>query len=386
MTLRSPFFNDDHEAFRATVRRFATREIAPHAEAWDEAGRVPREVFRHAGSLGLLGIGFAAEHGGVPADRLYKVIVQQELARGGSGGALAALMSHTISMPLVERAGSPELQQHVLPPVLAGEKIAALACTEPSGGSDVGALRTRARRDGADYVVDGEKTFITSGMAADWLLTVVRTGGAGTGGLSLLLIAGDSPGLTRHALHKTGWLASDTANLHFDAVRVPASLLVGPENGGFPLLAANFNEERLGLAASAIAFARLAYEQALDWARLRQTFGKPLFGHQVIRHKLVDMLQAVTASQALLELTAWRMDQTTGPGTDHGEVPVAELCMLKNQATQTLAHCASEAVQILGGAGYLRGHAVERIYREVKVNAIGGGSEEMMKELAARHL
>jgi acyl-CoA dehydrogenase len=174
--------------------------------------------------------------------------------------------------------------------------------------------------------------------------------------------------------------------LHFDAVRVPASLLVGPENGGFPLLAANFNEERLGLAASAIAFARLAYEQALDWARLRQTFGKPLFGHQVIRHKLVDMLQAVTASQALLELTAWRMDQTTGPGTDHGEVPVAELCMLKNQATQTLAHCASEAVQILGGAGYLRGHAVERIYREVKVNAIGGGSEEMMKELAARHL
>ncbi len=157
-----------------------------------------------------------------------------------------------------------------------------------------------------------------------------------------------------------------------------AAQLIGPENGGLALLAAKFNEERLGLAASAIAFARLAYELALDRARLRQTFGKPLFGHQVIRHKLVDMLQAVVASQALLEITAWRMDQ--------GQMPVAELCLLKNQATQTLAHCASEAVQILGGAGYLRGHAVERIYREVKVNAIGGGSEEMMKELAARHL
>jgi acyl-CoA dehydrogenase len=378
MTTRSPFFTDDHEAFRDTVRRFALREMAPHAEAWDEAGRVPREVYLRAGEVGLLGVGFAPEFGGVPADRLYKVIVQQELARGGSGGAAAALMSHTISMPVVAQAGAPELAGRVLPRVLAGEHIAALACTEPSGGSDVGALRTRARRDGEHYVVDGEKTFITSGMAADWLLTVVRTGGPGTAGLSLLLIQGDSPGLTRHALRKTGWLASDTATLHFDAVRVPAGQLVGPENGGFALLVANFNEERLGIAASAIAFARLAYEQALDWARLRQTFGKPLFGHQVIRHKLVDMLQAVTASQALLELTAWRMDQ--------GEMPVAELCLLKNQATQTLAHCASDAVQILGGAGYLRGHLVERIYREVKVNAIGGGSEEMMKELAARHL
>ncbi len=188
----------------------------------------------------------------------------------------------------------------------------------------------------------------------------------------------DAPGISRYPLMKTGWLSSDTATLHFDNVRVPAAQLIGEENSGFGLLSRNFNDERLGLAASSIAFARLAYEHALEWSRMRVTFGKPLFEHQVIRHKLVDMFQRVTASQALLELTAWRMDQ--------GETPVADLCALKNQATQTLAFCASEGVQILGGAGFLRGNVVERIYREVKVNAIGGGSEEMMKELAAKHL
>lgn len=207
---------------------------------------------------------------------------------------------------------------------------------------------------------------------------MVRTGGPGTKGLSLLVIDGDSPGLSRYPLKKTGWLSSDTATLHFDEVRVPISNVIGEENDGFSVLASNFNEERLGLAASSIAFARLAYEHALEWARMRAAFGKPIFEHQVIRHKLVDMFQRVEASQAMLELTAWRMEQ--------GEDLVAQLCALKNQATQTLAYCASEAVQILGGAGFLRGNAVERIYREVKVNAIGGGTEEIMKELAARHL
>ena len=378
MSQCSPFYTEEHEAFRDQLRRFTAREITPHAEAWDEAGRVPREVFVRAAAIGILGVGFPAEYGGSPVDRFFRIIVQQELARGGSGGAVAALLGHGISMPMIAAAGSEALKQQVLVPVLAGTKISALACTEQTGGSDVGALRTQARRDGDHYIVDGEKTFISSGMQADVFITVVRTGGSGTAGLSLLAIDGASLGITRHALKKTGWLASDTATLHFDAVRVPCSHLIGIENAGFAILAANFNEERLGLAASSIAFARLAYEQALEWARMRVAFGKPIFQHQVIRHKLVDMLQRVLASQALLEMTAWRMDQ--------GQEAVRDLCMLKNQATQTLAYCASEAVQILGGAGYLRGHSVERIYREVKVNSIGGGSEEVMKELAARHL
>lgn len=374
----TPFYSPEHIAFQDQLRRFVAREIAPHAEAWDEAGLVPRELYRKAADIGVLGVGFPQEYGGIPGDRFYTIVVQQELARGGAGGVVASLMSHTISMPTLVSVGSEELKQRVLAPVLAGEKIAALACTEPTGGSDVGALRTKARRESDHYVVDGEKTFITCGMRADFFVAVVRTGDAGTAGLSLLVIDGNTPGISRYPLRKTGWLASDTATLHFDGVKVPASNLIGEENQGFAVLARNFNDERLGLAASSIAFARVAFEHALDWARMRVAFNKPLFQHQAIRHKLVDMFQRVEASQAMLELTAWRMDQ--------GQEVVAELCALKNQATQTLAWCASEAVQILGGAGFLRGNVVERIYREVKVNAIGGGSEEIMKELAARHL
>lgn len=374
----SPFYSPEHRQFQRELRRFVAKEIAPHAEKWDEAGEFPRELYRAAADIGLLGVGFPEAYGGVPADRFYSIIVQQELARGGSGGVAAGLLSHTISLPTLLHAGSEELKQRVLPPVLAGEKIAALACTEPSGGSDVAATRTTARREGDHYVLNGEKTFITSGMRADFFVTVVRTGAAGSAGLSLIVLEGDSKGLSRFPLRKTGWLASDTATLHFDDVHVPASNLIGQENQGFRTLAGTFNEERLGLAASSIGFARVAYEHALEWAQMRTAFGKPLFDHQVIRHKLVDMFQRVSASQAMLEMVAWRMEQ--------GHDAVAELCASKNQATQTLAFCASEAVQILGGAGFLRGNTVERIYREVKVNAIGGGTEELMKELAARHL
>jgi acyl-CoA dehydrogenase len=374
----SPFYSDEHEAFREQVHRFVAKEIAPFVQAWDDAGEIPREMYNRAAELGLLGIRFPASYGGTPADRFFSIILQQELARGGSGGTVAALMTHTIAAPILVSSASEELKLRVLPRVFAGEAILALACTEPSGGSDVGGIRTHARRESQHYVVNGEKTFISSGMRAEYFVTVVRTGGRGTGGLSLLLVEGDSPGLTRFALDKTGWLASDTATLHFENVRVAAANLIGSENAGFAALARNFNEERLGMAASSIAFARLAYEEALAWAQMRVAFGKPLFQHQVIRHKLVDMYQHVQASQALLELTAWQMEQ--------GADVVADLCVLKNQATRTLAKCASEAVQILGGAGYVRGNTVERIYREVKVNAIGGGSEEIMKELAARHL
>lgn len=372
------FYTPEHETFREQLRRFTAMEIAPYAEAWDEAGEIPRDLYRKAAEIGALGVRFPEQYGGIPADRFYSIILQQELARGGSGGTVAALLSHTISMPTLVEAGSEELKQRVLPEVLSGAAIAALACTEPTGGSDVGAMRTTATLKDGYYTVRGEKTFITSGMRADYFVAVVRTADTGSAGLSLLLIEGDSQNLFRYPMKKTGWLASDTATLRFDDVKVPASNLIGAENEGFAVLTKNFNEERLGLAASSIAFAHLAYEEALAWAQMRVAFGKPIYQHQVVRHKLVDMFQRVCASQALLEMTAWRMEA--------GESAVAELCVLKNQATQTLAFCASEAVQILGGAGFVRGCVVERIYREVKVNAIGGGSEEIMKELAARHL
>lgn len=374
----SPFFTDEHEAFRAIVRKFVAKEVEPFANEWDEAEEFPRELYRKAAAIGLLGLGFPEAFGGTPADQFMRIVASQELARHGAGGVNASLMSHGIGAPPIVAGGRPEIQARVLPQIIAGEKISALAITEPNGGSDVANLRTTARRDGDHYVVNGEKTFITSGMRADWLTVAVRTGDAGASGVSLLLIPGDTPGLARTKLKKMGWWASDTATLHFDNCRVPAEYLLGEEGGGFPLIMRNFNSERMGMSASCAAYARVCVEEAIAYARQREAFGKPLTQHQVIRHKLVDMMQKVVATESMLMLLAWRLTQ--------GESPVAEICMLKNQATQTMAHCASEAVQIFGGAGFMRGVKVERIYREVKVNAIGGGAEEIMKDLASRQM
>lgn len=375
---RSPFFGPDHEAFRATIRRFVEREIAPHVNAWDEAGEFPRELYARAAEIGLLGLGFPAEYGGVECDRFTRILATQEFARCGSGGLAAGLFSHTIGAPPILKRGSAEMKTRALPQILSGAKISALAITEPGGGSDVANLRTRARRDGDSYIVDGSKTFITSGMRADYITVAVRTGGPGASGVSLLLIEGDTPGLQRTPLKKMGWWASDTATLYFENCRVPAANLIGEENSGFRTIMLNFNDERLHMAASSTAFARVCLDEAIAYARERTTFGKPLSQHQVIRHKLVDMAMRIEASQAMLEVLTWRLEQ--------GEDPVAEICMLKNQATTTLAYCASEGVQIFGGAGFMRGAKVERIYREVKVNAIGGGTEEIMKDLASRQM
>jgi acyl-CoA dehydrogenase len=374
----SPFYNADHIAFRDVIRRFVQNEIEPFATEWDEAGGFPHELYEKAAAIGLLGLGFPEEYGGTPCDQFMWIVATQELARAAAGGVSASLNSHSIGAPPIARAGSAELKARVLPEILSGKKISALAITEPSGGSDVANLRTRAVRDGDHYVVNGEKTFITSGMRADYITTAVRTGGDGPGGVSLLLIPGDTPGLTRTPLKKMGWWASDTATLHFDNCRVPAGNLLGTEGAGFMIIMMNFNSERLTMAAGCIAASKVCLDEATEYARQRVTFGKPLVKHQVIRHKLVDMAQKIAASQAMLELLAWRVDQ--------GESPIAEICMLKNQATQTMAFCASEAVQIFGGAGYMRGVKVERIYRDVKVNAIGGGTEEIMKDLASRQM
>ncbi|WP_315762485.1 MULTISPECIES: acyl-CoA dehydrogenase family protein [unclassified Bradyrhizobium] len=376
--MTSPFYTAEHDAFRDVMRRFVEKEIAPFANAWDEAGEFPRSLYAKASEIGLLGLGFPEEFGGVAADQFMKIVASQELARAGAGGISASLMSHTIGAPPIARAARPDIKARVLPEILSGRKISALAITEPSGGSDVANLRTKARREGDHYIVSGEKTFITSGMRADVLTVAVRMGGPGAAGVSLLLIEGDTPGLTRTKLNKMGWWASDTATLHFDACRVPVENLIGEEGQGFKLIMQNFNSERMGMAASCTAFARVCLDEAIAYAKERQTFGKPLTQHQVVRHKLVDMAQRVAASQAMLELLAWRLEQ--------GDNPVAEICMMKNQATQTMAYCASEAVQIFGGAGYMRGVKVERIYREVKVNAIGGGTEEIMKDLASRQM
>jgi len=371
----------EHVLFRDNVRAFVDAEIAPHINAWDEANTFPRELYRRAAQLGLLGLGYPEAYGGTPADTWFRLIATEEIARAGSGGLMASLFSHNIGLPPILAHGSEALKQRVIAPVLAGEKIAALAITEPSGGSDVARLRCRARRDGDHWLIEGEKTFITSGLRADWITLAVRTGSPGASGISLIAVPGDTPGLTRTPLAKMGWWCSDTAQLHFDACRVPLDHLIGAENAGFRMIMENFNGERLLMSAGALAFASVCYDEALDWARQRQTFGAPLVSHQVTRHKLMDMRMRLASTRAWLDALITRLE-----ASDTGPDWVAELCLLKNHATQTMQWCADAAVQILGGMGYMRGTKSERIYREVKVMMIGGGAEEIMKELAARQL
>ena len=368
-------------ALADTVQRFARSEIAPHVTEWDAAGEFPRPLYRRAAELGLLGLGYPEELGGTPAPYRLRLAAWRALCRyGTSGGVQASLFSHNIGLPPVVALASDAVKREVVPAVLAGQQIAALAITEPGGGSDVAQLRTTARREGDEYIVHGEKVFITSGMRADWITLAVRTSEAkGAGGISLLLVPGDSAGLSRTRLDKMGWLCSDTAQLRFDGVRVPARYLLGAEGAGFKAIMGNFNGERFGIAAGALGFAEACYDEALAWAQQRKTFGQALVGHQVIRHKLVDMQQHIRATAAWLEQLAARAD-----AGDTGADWVGEVAALKNQATQTLQFCADAGVQILGGMGYMRGTVCERIYREVKVITIGGGTEEIMKELAAR--
>ncbi len=378
------YFTPEHVQFRDTVRDWVSREIAPHARDWDEAGGFPRELYKKASALGILGLDYAEEHGGTPSDLFYHLILSEELARAGAGGVSASLMSHSIGLPPIKAYGSPALQARVIPQVLSGEKIAALAVTEPSGGSDVASLKTTAVRDGDHYVVNGEKVFITSGMRADFITVAVRTDPAnkGAGGISALLIEGDTPGLSRTKLDKMGWWASDTAHLRFDNCRVPVANLIGEEHKGFKTFMTNFNGERLGMAAQAVGYAQTCFEEALDWARQRQTFGIALSERQVIRHKLMDMLRSIDVARCHVYDLAWAQMHNHG---DAGQ-RVARIALAKVQSTQCMQFCADTAVQILGGMGFMRGTKSERIYREVKVMMIGGGSEEIMKDLAARQL
>lgn len=374
-----PFFTDEHDAFREVVRQFTAKEITPNIVEWEAAGEVPLGLYKSAAAIGLFGDGFDAEYGGHgQRDALLRLVMFEELAEAGSGGVIASILSNYIGLPPIQKFGTDAAKAKVIAPCQAGDAIAALAITEPSGGSDVSRIRTTARREGDHYIVNGSKTFITSGMRANYITTAVRTGGEGPAGISMMVIDGDDPGLSRTPLDKMGWLCSDTATLYFDDVKVPVDQLLGEENTGFSMIVNNFNAERIDMAVQSVAFARVCFREAVNWARERQTFGKSLAAHQVIRHKMVEMDRLINASKAWNESLAWRLNQ--------GDNPVAEIAEAKVAATTTFEFCAREAAQILGGASYLRGDVVERLYREVRVQAIGGGSEEIMRDLASRQL
>jgi len=377
---RSPFYDDTHEAIAQSVRRFITAEATPHIDAWEAARIIPAAFHRRAGEAGLLGLGLPEEYGGTSEGiDVFHIFAQtEEIATPGAGGLYSALMTHMVALPPVLLLGSAEMKRRIAPAVISGEKVMALAITEPSGGSDVARLRTRAERHGDHYIVNGSKTFISSGMRADYFTVAVRTGGPGLSGISLLLLEKDMPGFSRTPLEKMGWHCGDTATLYFDNVKVPAAHLIGPENEGFLRILENFNSERLNAAHQCCAYARVCLEDAVAWAAERETFGKKLGQHQVIRSKLGDMARLIDATQAYVDVTAWRFA--------HKLAHPADFALVKVQATRTFEQVAREAAQVLGGASFIRGNRIERIYREVRVMAIGGGSEEILLDLAGRQL
>lgn len=374
------YFDPSHQLVRDSVRRFVEREILPDIDQWEEAESFPRELYLKAGAAGILGIGYPEAFGGShEGDVFAKIAASEELMRCGSGGLVAGLGSLDIGLPPILKWARPEVRDRVVPQVLAGEKISALAVTEPSGGSDVANLQTRAVRDGDFYRVSGSKTFITSGVRADVYTVAVRTGEPGFGGISLLLIEKGTPGFTvGRQLKKMGWWASDTAELFFDDCRVPASHLIGAENGGFACIMGNFQSERLALALMANMTAQLALEESLKWAGQREAFGKPIGKFQVLKHRLAEMATALEVSREFTYRQAAKMAA--------GQSVIKEISMAKNFATDTADRITTDAVQILGGLGYMRESLVERLYRDNRILSIGGGTREVMNEIISKQM
>jgi acyl-CoA dehydrogenase len=377
--LHNPYLTEEHEEWRSQLRRFIDKEIMPYVDEWDEACKLPDDLWPKAAEVGMLGLGFPDELGGISegTDIWHHNILNEEIARPGAGGVPSTLLVHVIGLPPVAKFARDEIKREVVPAVVSGQKRISLGITEPSAGSDVAQLSTTARREGDYYIVNGSKTYITGANNANWISTAVRTGGEGAMGVSMLLIPTDLEGVSRTPLdRKQGWWCSDTATVYFDNVKVPVENLIGEENQGFKVIMNNFNGERMAMASGMEAASRVCLEEAVAWAQERKTFGKRLADHQVIRHKIAEMKQRINATQAYIQSCSYSIAQ--------GRPNAGDIAMLKVQSSQTMEFCAREAMQILGGAGYIRGNRVERIYREVRVNAIGGGSEEIMRDLASR--
>ena len=374
------YFGETHNILRQSIRTFMEREVHPYIDEWEDKEEFPRELYKKVAEAGLTGLGYPEEYGGTPAtDVFLKVVFMEEFVRSRSVGLVASIGSHAIALPPILNMGTDEQKKRFIPPVLAGDKIAALAITEPDAGSDVASIRTRAVRDGDEYIVNGAKTFISSGCRADFLTTAVRTGGGGYGGISILVIETDTPGFqVARKIRKMGWHASDTAELAFEDCRVPVANRLGEEGKGFYGIMENFQWERLVMAVEAHEVAQMAYEESVKYAKERQAFGKSLTGFQVTRHKLVDMATKITVAREFNYRVAAKMQA--------GENVVTEVSMAKNFACEVCDQVVYDAVQIHGGYGYAREYLVERLYRDSRILSIGGGTTEIMKEIISKTL
>ncbi|MEZ0341966.1 acyl-CoA dehydrogenase family protein [Mycobacterium sp. pV006] len=373
----------ERDALRKTVRAFVEREVLPYADEWERTGQLPRDLHRKAADVGLLGVGFAESVGGDGGDAADALIVCEEIHQSGCpAGVYASLFTCGIAVPHMIASGDRHLIDTYVRPTLRGEKIGALAITEPGGGSDVGHLRTRAHRDPAtgDFVVNGAKTYITSGVRADYVVTAVRTGGPGAAGISLLVVDKDSAGFeVTRVLDKMGWRSSDTAELSYDDVRVPATNLVGAENTGFAQIAAAFVSERVGLAAQAYSSAQRCLDLTAEWCRQRETFGRPLIARQSVQHSLAEMARRVDVARVY---TRSVVERQLAKEKDL----ITAVCFAKNTAVEAGEWVADRAVQLFGGMGYMTGTEVERQYRDMRILGIGGGTTEILTSLAAKTL
>lgn len=378
--MSDPWQTPERKALRTLAKDLVAKQVAPHIAQWERDGELPLSLHTTFAESGLLGVSFPEELGGGGGDAIDSAILSEEvILGGGSGGVVASLFTHGIALPHMVRNGTPYLHDRYVRPTLAGERIGALAVTEPGGGSDVAGLRTRAVRDGGCYVVNGSKTFITSGVRADFVTVAVRTGGAGHSGISLLVVDKGTPGFTvDRRLEKMGWLCSDTAELGFSDVRVPIENLVGAEGSGFVQIMQQFQAERLGLAVQAYATAQRCVDLTIPWVKDRETFGRPLSSRQVVRHRVAEM-----ARQAWVAKTATRAAMAAWHGSGNA---VLEVSMAKNTACAACDFVVDEAVQLHGGAGYLRDSEVERHYRDSRILRIGGGTDEIMNEVIAKLL
>ena len=373
------YFGEEHNIFRSSVRKFIEKNVVPYLDEWEDEELFPIEMYKKCGDAGYLGLQYPEEYGGTPCDKFMVIALVEEFIRCGSVGFFSGVYSHSIATPPILNLGTEEQKQAFMVPVISGDKIAALGITEPDAGSDVANIRTRAVRDGDDYIVNGSKTFITSGCRANFITTAVRTGGPGNKGVSLLIIDSSTPGFSvAKKIRKMGWNASDTAELSFVDCRVPVKNLIGNEGDGFRGIMYNFISERLTLAVQAHATAQLALEESIKYAKARQAFGTTLSGFQVIRHKLVDMATRVEVAKEYNYRVAAMMQA--------GKEVRKEVSMAKIFACEACDKVVFDAVQIHGGYGYAREYKIERLYRDSRVLSIGGGTTEIMKEIICKDI
>ncbi len=376
-------FRDEHEIFRNSVRQFVEKEVIPHTEEWEENGEIPRSIWRRMGELGFLGIEYPEEYGGAGADFIYTLVFMEEISRCGAMGFPISVSVHTDMASPYLRLGTEEQKIKYLPQIIKGEKICAIAVTEPSGGSDVSGIHTYARRDGGCYILNGSKIFITNGVNADIYFVAARVGRINESdhhkGISIFLVEKEASGLkVGRKLDKMGWLCSDTAELFFEECRVPVENLLGEEGEGFHEIMKNFQRERIVMAITSVSASQKALEDAITYARERVAFDRPLSKFQVIRHKIADMLTQVEAGRQLTYYVSWLFSQ--GKATD------VEVSMTKLFTTEIANRIANDALQIYGGYGYMREFPVERFYRDTRALTIGAGTSEIMKEIIAKRL